>query len=90
MIFDVYGRYLLEIFREGERWRIYRLSPDRNARLPFADFAIPSDYGPEEIARYLDDMLHESARPGHEIRRLDSSHEKDRRGGQATPPGRTP
>ena len=69
MRFDVYGRFRLEIVREDERWLIYRL--DLGKRRPMTDFVIPSDLGPEEIATYLDDMLHEEAGPGDSIRRLD-------------------
>lgn len=68
MIFDIYGRYRLQVLRQGDLWVLYRLDGDR--RRQFSDFAIPAELGPEEIAGYLDDMLHEAARPGREICRL--------------------
>ena len=69
MRFDIYGRYQLEIVRENERWVIYRL--DFAKRHLFSDFAIPASLRPDEVQVYLDDMLHELARPETEIRRID-------------------
>ena len=69
MRFDIYGRYQLEVVRENELWIIYRL--DNGKRCTFSDFAIPASLRPDELARYLDDMLHELAGLGDDIRRLD-------------------
>jgi hypothetical protein len=69
MRFDVYGRYQLEIVRDGERWVLYRL--DNGRRRPFTDFVVPGSLRPNEIATYLDDMLHEYAKPGDTIRQID-------------------
>jgi hypothetical protein len=66
---DIYGRYVLDVAREGEAWVMYRV--DGGRRRAVRDFAIPSSLQPEEIAVYLDDMLHEGARPGAAVRRLD-------------------
>ena len=68
MLFDVYGRYLLEVAREEDRWVPYRIDGGRKRR--FSDFAIPAELNAEEIARYLDDMLHEAARPDRSLRRV--------------------
>ena len=68
MLFDVYGRYLLAVAREDNRWALYRVDGGRERR--FFDFAIPAELDANEIGRYLDDMLHEAARPGRSIRRL--------------------
>ena len=65
MRFDVYGLYQLEVARVGESWRLYRL--DSGKRRPVTDFAIPATMPADEIAAYLDDMLHEIARPGRKI-----------------------
>ena len=69
MRFDIYGRYELEVVREGERWIMYSL--DLGKRRAISDFVIPASLLPEELATYLDDMLHESAGPGDRIRRID-------------------
>ena len=69
MRFDVYGIYQLEIVRDGERWVVYRL--DLGKRRIVSDFAMPSSMPPDELGRYLDDMLHEIARPGTAIRRVE-------------------
>ena len=69
MRFDVYGRYQLEVVRDGGRWVVYRLA--RGKRHVSHDFAVPASLGPDELATYLDDMLHEWARPGDRVRRVD-------------------
>ena len=69
MRFDIYGRYQLEILREGERWVVYRL--DAGRRRPEPDFAIPPSMPADEVIIYLDDMLHELARPDSCVRRID-------------------
>ncbi len=69
MRFDIYGRYRLEVVREDERWVMYRL--DFGKRRVSSDFVIPASLRPDELATYLDDMLHEGARPGDIIRRID-------------------
>lgn len=69
MRFDVYRRYQLEILREDDRWIIFRL--DFGKRRPIFDFVIPASLPQDELATYLDDMLHEWARPGDVIRRID-------------------
>lgn len=69
MRFDIYGRYQLEVIRENEHWVIYRL--DSGKRRLMSDFAIPASMHPDEVMLYLDDMLHELARPETSIRRID-------------------
>ena len=69
MRFDIYGRYQLEVVRENERWIMYRL--DHGKRCVTSDFVIPASLRPDELATYLDDMLHELARPGDIIGRID-------------------
>jgi len=69
MRFDIYGRFQLEVVRENERWVIYRL--DYGKRRATSDFVIPNTLRPDELAAYLDDMLHEWARPGDTVRRID-------------------
>jgi len=40
MKFDVYGRFQVEVAREGERWVAYRLEPGKRTKLN--ELAIPS------------------------------------------------
>jgi hypothetical protein len=67
MRFDVYDRFQLEVVREKGQWVAYRLGLGRRAP---ANLAIPSWVAPSEIATYLDDLLHELARPGQTVRPL--------------------
>jgi hypothetical protein len=67
--FDVYGRFQLEVQREGELWVAYRLSPGK--RVKVNDLIIPPSFRASEIAVYLDDLYHEAARPGEVVRMLD-------------------
>ena len=68
MLFDVYGRYQLEVTREENRWVLCRIEGGR--KRPFSDFAVPAELNAEDVARYLDDMLHEAARPDRSLRRV--------------------
>jgi len=66
MKFDVYGRFQIEVCREDGRWVPYRIGLGKRARLD--NFAIPAEIRTaREIARYLDDLYHESARPGQSV-----------------------
>ncbi|MCP5372480.1 MAG: hypothetical protein H6907_12185 [Hyphomicrobiales bacterium] len=69
MRFDVYGRYVIEVVREGDRWAAWRL--DGTRRRPVPDLAIPPDLPARDLATYLDDMLHEQSPPGGAIRAID-------------------
>lgn len=68
MKFDIYGRFQLDIHREGAAWAAYR--SDGGKRVPVADLAIPPDVSTDELAEYLDDVYHELSRPGERISRL--------------------
>jgi hypothetical protein len=68
MRFDIYGRYQLEVVREADRWVMYKL--DYGKRLVNSDFVIPASLHPDEIATYINDILHEWARPGETVRRI--------------------
>jgi len=69
MRFDVYGKIELEVVRQDGRWVVYRREEGR--RRPFADVVIPDFLPAEEIATHLDDLLHEWAGPGEDVRRID-------------------
>jgi hypothetical protein len=68
--FDVYGRYTLIVERQNGNWRVLQLGPDGKRGLR-DDLVIPSSLAADGIASYLDDLLHESARPGLRVRRLE-------------------
>jgi hypothetical protein len=69
MKFDVYGRFRLEVVREGDGWAAYRLDPGKRTKLN--DLIIPSSVEASEIAVYLDDIYHEAARPGDLVRMVE-------------------
>jgi hypothetical protein len=54
--FDVYGRFQLEVVRDGEEWVAYELGLGKRIR---SSLVIPSTIAPDEIAIFLDDLLHE-------------------------------
>lgn len=69
MRFDVYGRFQIEVRRETDRWVAYRIALGKRMRI--SNFAIPAEIRtPQEIARYLDDIFHEAARPGHSVSQI--------------------
>jgi hypothetical protein len=68
MKLDVYGRFQLEIVREGGRWIAYQLEPGKRIRLP--DLVIPDWLDESEVVQHLDDHYHEAARPGQVVRRV--------------------
>jgi hypothetical protein len=69
--FDIYGRFQLEVLREKGRWSVYRLTPGKRTRVH--DFIIPPEVEPNEVARFLDDVFHESAVPGKTVRLLEQT-----------------
>lgn len=68
MKFDVYGRYQLEVTREQDSWVVYRIGLGK--RVLMNDLIIPSSVAPNEVASYLDDLLHEGSGPGQSVRPL--------------------
>ena len=68
MRFDIYGRYQLEVIREGDSWKICRVGVGRRA--PVHSLVIPPEAQPHELEMWLDDLLHELAEPGRTIRRV--------------------
>jgi hypothetical protein len=65
MIFDIYGRFQLDVQRENDAWVIYRPEPGKRVRV--SDIVIPSMLEAEEIATYLDDIYHELAGFGQRV-----------------------
>jgi len=65
MKLDIYGRFRLEVVREGERWVAFELDNGKRLRQP--ELIIPPTLAASEIATYLDDLFHEMSRPGDHI-----------------------
>ena len=63
--FNVYGRFKLEVVREGNQWAVYRL--ELGKRIKVREFAIPSSLREAEIGTLLDDIYHELAKPGQTV-----------------------
>lgn len=60
MKLNAYGKKL-EVLWEDEAWVIYELGDGKKRRSN--DLYIPSEYSPDEVIGFLEDMLHESATP---------------------------
>ena len=60
--FDIYGRYQLEVIREGDSWKIY--SVGAGTRAPVHSLVVSSEAQPHELELWLDDLL------GRTIRRV--------------------
>ncbi|CAB3880581.1 hypothetical protein LMG26858_03206 [Achromobacter anxifer] len=69
MRFDIYGRFQLDIQREGAAWAVYRSEGGKRVRV--SDLAIPADVSGDELAEYLDDIYHEASGPGDRVARID-------------------
>ena len=65
MRFNVYGRFQVDIRREGDGWVAYR--PGAGTRTPLEDLVVPAHLAPGELPTYLDDVYHEFAGAGDEI-----------------------
>jgi hypothetical protein len=65
MIFDIYGRFRLDVRRENDSWVVYHSEPGKRARVN--ELVIPSTIEAEEIGIYLDDIYHELAGPGQRV-----------------------
>ncbi len=68
MKFDIYGRYELDVERVQGKWLVFR-SEDGKRRQE-SDIIIPSDIGEADVLAWLEDLLHEYARPGRTITRI--------------------
>ena len=71
MLFDIYGRFQLEIRQTDSGWAAYRKSG--GLRAPYPDLVFPADLKESQLAQFLDDHFHEYAQPGQVIRRLTNS-----------------
>lgn len=69
MRFSIYGRYDLDVERRDNRWLVYRRGLGTKREDP--TIFVPADLDEDDIAAYLDDLLHEESEPGRMIRRID-------------------
>jgi hypothetical protein len=68
MKFNIYGRFQVEVRREGDAWAVYRAEAGKRA--PMHDVIMPADLQANEIATYLDDVFHEFAGIGQRVEAL--------------------
>jgi hypothetical protein len=63
--FDIYGRFEIEVTREGGAWVAYRIEPGKRIGMP--DLALPAALAEHEIAVFPDDLYHEMSKSGQTI-----------------------
>ncbi|WP_277963113.1 DUF7661 family protein [Pseudomonas sp. RIT-To-2] len=70
MIYDVFGT-LLGVRKSGEHWQVFRVDTGEGKHSRMHEVVIPDFVTEGEIAGWLDDIYHESARGAHrEVKRL--------------------
>lgn len=67
--FRIYDRYEIDVERHEHRWVAYRRG--EGTRRVAREIFIPPDVREDDVATYLDDLLHEQGAPGRSIRRID-------------------
>lgn len=72
MRFNVYGRFQVDVQRQGEAWLLYRSESGKRVKL--SDVPIPNDVAEHEVATYLDDIFHEFAEPGRSVVLIEDPH----------------
>jgi len=68
LLFDIYGRFQIEIERDGDAWVAYRQGSGVRRKDP--DVVIPSELTEADLPSYLDDLFHEYASHGAAIRKV--------------------
>ena len=68
MIFDIYGRFHIEVLRTSDGWMAYRRGS--GLRTPYPDLTLPKELRESDLEQFLDDHFHEYAQPGQTIRRV--------------------
>jgi hypothetical protein len=67
--FNIYNRFVLDIVRKDDAWRMFML--DSGKRIRITDFAIPPSLDESQLPQFLDDIYHEMGQPGDVIVRMD-------------------
>lgn len=65
--YDVFERYVLDVRWVDGRWVAFRVGEGTRRSV---GLHIPASLDESGLGRYLEDVLHESGRPGAEVRRL--------------------
>jgi len=65
MKFNIYGRFQVDVRREGESWVVYRSGLGK--RTPLNDVVIPPNLDAQDLPIYLDDIFHEFAKLGENV-----------------------
>jgi hypothetical protein len=65
MKFNIYGRFQVDVLREGESWVVYR--SELGKRTPLNDVVIPPNLVAQDLTIYLDDIFHEFAKLGENV-----------------------
>ena len=68
MRFSIYGHYDLDVERDEDQWVVYRRG--LGVRREDSTIFIPGEVHENDIAAYLDDLLHELGGPGETVRRV--------------------
>ena len=66
MVFDIYGRFELEVVLKNNRWVAFRRSNGLLA--PYRDLVFPVGIRESELLNFVDDFFHEYAREGQYVR----------------------
>lgn len=66
--FVIFGRHTLDVERVADRWVVYHRG--EGTRRPAPDMAVPDDVAEDDLARVLEDLLHELGRPGATVERI--------------------
>jgi hypothetical protein len=69
MKFDIYGRFQIDVRRENDAWEAYHVAPGKRAKVD--ELVIPADLEAAEIATFLDDIYHEMAGLGQNVKLID-------------------
>ncbi len=68
MLFDIYGKFQIEVVEVDGCLRAFRKGG--GVRIPYPELVFPSEMREQEIETYLDDHFHEHASPGDVVKRL--------------------
>jgi hypothetical protein len=65
MKFNLYGRFQVDVRRESDSWVVYRSELVKRTRLH--DVVFPPNLVAQDLATYLDDIIHEFAKIGENV-----------------------
>ncbi|MES2153119.1 MAG: hypothetical protein V4508_25345 [Pseudomonadota bacterium] len=68
MKFNIYGRFQVDVRREGDAWVVFRIEDGKRAKMH--DIVVPESFANDDIATYLDDIFHEFAGLGQGVERI--------------------